>query len=135
MRWLAISDAMTVGQWVFNAVITVAMAYVLATRQEKSSLRDKLEAAAGDLVDKKLAISTAELRTSLAVIAEQIRQINARLGKGDGAFEQLDGKAQSLELKTQAMIMDLRRDMATRDDLEALRQEFTQFRLELGRDA
>lgn len=99
-------------QWIglANFAMTVALAFIVLPMRR---LRDETKAQAEQIVELKL-----------GAIRERVGSIDARLVAGDAHLKRLDERDHTLEVKVLEAISELKDIVATKDDLQRMREEF-----------
>lgn len=108
---LAVSDGLVIGQWVYNAMMTVGMAYVIRKQNRIERLEDALSARAEELVETQIQVHVAMLKGLIQPIAAELAGCVERLQKGDGEFKDLVGSDHRLELKFTERVAEMRDDL------------------------
>jgi len=116
---LAVADWLIVGQWVFNVLLAIGLAYVGAKNRQVENLQSEVKEYAKQQVKGEVSLLASEVRATLAPLQAAIGQINDRLGRGDQALDQLWDGDRQIELKVAGKVDALkdwmRAEFATRE--------------------
>jgi len=124
-------------QFALSIGMAIALAWVASKTRKIETLEEKLEETTSRLVDTKLVAAMAELRITIAGLAEQVKHIAGRLERGDDKFEQLGDGRQTLELRLLSKIGDLkdfvRENCASKGDFDSLSKRFAELQVVVAR--
>ena len=122
MFFLAVSDAVAIGQWVFNLIVTLGLVYIGNKAHRIEALETRLATKTEELVKDRIEAHSINLKSAIESLAKQLQDIVQRLRDGEDGFEKLGGRDQAIELAVAAKfdaLKDFIRDTtATKKDLE-----------------
>ncbi len=102
---------------------------VVATRTKKiDTLEDQLKIATGAVIETKLGTLRAELMTGSVLQNQRLDQIDRRLDQADVRITRLDEHDHKLEVDVLKAINELKDVVATKNDLDRLREEMNRDR-------
>jgi hypothetical protein len=95
-------------------------------------LQEQLEAKASEIIAAKMEVLESRLQISIRSLDQTVDSVQERLRDGDHHFKGVDERNQKLELKTQEMVSSLRADMATKQDVQQIRDQLQKLQLALA---
>jgi L-2-hydroxyglutarate oxidase LhgO len=116
-------SAWQIGQWVFNFIVTVSLAYVAAKNRKIEQLEATLKEATDRQIEDRFRAMSRELTLHLEPLLKEIDKICERLNAGDQDFRRLMDGDRQVEIKLLKEIAAVREQMLTRTDLQRLREE------------
>jgi uncharacterized protein YutD len=97
-------NGMQIAQWVFNAIVTAALAYVAAKNRQIAQLKSALKAMAEERIDQKFAGFEAACKLRQNLVDQRYEQMALRLQKGEENFDTLFESRQKAQLEMAAKI-------------------------------
>lgn len=120
--YLAVSDAVAIGQWVFNLIVTLGLVYIGNKAHRIEALETRLATKTEELVKDRIEAHSINLKSAIESLAQQLKDINERLRDGEDGFEKLGGRDQAIELavaaKFDALKDFIRETTATKEALD-----------------
>jgi hypothetical protein len=97
-------NGMQIAQWVFNGLVTAALAYVAAKNRQISQLKAALKKAAEERIDQKFGSFESACKLTHNLVEQRVEQISSRLAKGEQNFDSLFDSRQKAQLEMAAKI-------------------------------